>query len=484
MKFNTNLFYEREYCIMGCLDDFLATIGEGVIIGSAKGGGWRDMHNTMDLEFQESNEPLQTYATYVDADEQLQRYASYFDVDVNLGHDGDESNDEGIMGKIFDTPHDAYTFYNQYSFLHGFGIRIHWAYKNKTINEAYRKMYVCNKEGFKRLKANSSCGYAKKRRRNLRTGCKAMLRISKGKDGKWFVDMFNDTHNHELSITPTKVMKHRSHGKSHRSLACKSLMVELGQSGLKPSQIKKVVNAMKAPFDIDVTSKQCVDVLSEKRRQYKVSKSTEEIKYWVGQVNVDKAHWRFVSYRFMNQVDVICSCVKFETYGILCKHSLYVMKKRNVQTLPDHYILPRWTLDARFRVGARSVGLKDMNTETEVSALTLWYVRSNCTKAIEHAKNTPSKIKKFNNLVINPNGPQNASQDSCMRTFQVDMVPQISIRDPIVLTNTKGRPKNASKIKSSLEVEKKKRTCSHCKGLGHYTTSCPSKKAEEALQDK
>lgn len=26
---------------MGCLDDFLATIGEGVIIGSAKGGGWR-----------------------------------------------------------------------------------------------------------------------------------------------------------------------------------------------------------------------------------------------------------------------------------------------------------------------------------------------------------------------------------------------------------------------------------------------------------
>nr|KAJ0225211.1 hypothetical protein LSAT_V11C100022720 [Lactuca sativa] len=109
-------------------------------------------------------------------------------------------------------------------------------------------MYVCNKEGFKILKANSSCGYAKKRRRNLRTGCKAMLRISKWKYGKWFVGMFNDTHNHELSITPTKVMKHRSHGKSHRSLECISLMVELGQLGLNPSQIKKVVNAMKAPF--------------------------------------------------------------------------------------------------------------------------------------------------------------------------------------------------------------------------------------------
>ncbi|CAI9268168.1 unnamed protein product [Lactuca saligna] len=109
----------------------------------------------MGLEFQVPEEPLQTYATYVDANEPLQTDASYVDIDVNLLHDGDENNDEG---------------------------------------------------------------------------------------------MFNDAHNHELSITPTKVMKHHSHGKSHRSLACKSLMVELGQSGLYPLQIKKVVNAMKAPF--------------------------------------------------------------------------------------------------------------------------------------------------------------------------------------------------------------------------------------------
>ncbi|XP_023766087.2 protein FAR1-RELATED SEQUENCE 5-like [Lactuca sativa] len=205
------------------------------------------------------------------------------DVNVNLGHDGDES----IMGKVFNTPHDAYTFYNQYAFLHGFGIRIHWDYKNKTTNEAYRKMYVCNKEGFKRSKTNSSCVGAKKRRRDLRTGCQAMLRISKGKDGLWFVDMFNDTHNHELSTTPTKVMKHRSHRKLHRSLACKSLMIELGQSGLKPSQIKKAVNAMKTPQDIDVTSKQCVDVLSEQRRQYKGKEFYGLIKHFQDKALVD-----------------------------------------------------------------------------------------------------------------------------------------------------------------------------------------------------
>ncbi|KAI3721972.1 hypothetical protein L2E82_32993 [Cichorium intybus] len=632
----------------------------------------------------------------------------------------DEGNgkDESILGKVFDTPDDAYTFYNDYAFLHGFGIRIHHKYKNKTTNEHYRKIYVCDKEGFKRSNDNTSSGNEKKRRRDVRTGCKAMLRISKQKDGKWFVDIYNDTHNHGLSMTPTKVMKHRSHAKFHRSMECKSLMVELGQAGLRPCQIKKAINAMNTSNEANVTSKQCADVLSEQRKQYRgkefyglikhfqdkalldndqyfamdlgddgcprnifwadgrsrdaynkfgdvvvfdvtymtnkfkmpfapfvgvnhhgqsilfggallenekeetfewlfdhflrcmfgnypkaiitdqdkaignavkklfpdtrhrfcawhikkhelehlrpyvarysdfqesyrewvksdtveefetrwevirskyelesncwvsemynqrihwakaflkdtffagmttsgrsesihsffdgyvnsrtmlnefvlqydkavesrraaeededfktmnsravlssvhpieakagecytrkvfdifkkewmeattnlthetLRKSTEEIEYRVGQLNVDKTYWRIVSFRSLKQVHVTCSCAKYETYGILCKHSLYVMKKRHVETLPSHYILPRWTLSA---------------------------------------------------------------------SSQVDMMPQLSVRDPLGPTNTKGRPKNATRLKSSLEVSKR-RTCSYCQGLGHYVSSCSKKK--------
>ena len=104
---------------------------------------------------------------------------------VNMGCDEIEINDDNILGKKFNTPDDAYTFDNQYAFLHGFGIRKHWDYKNKTTNEVYRKLYVCNKEGFKRQKGNSSNEVSKKRRRDVRTGCKAELRISKTKDRKW-----------------------------------------------------------------------------------------------------------------------------------------------------------------------------------------------------------------------------------------------------------------------------------------------------------
>ncbi|XP_052619736.1 protein FAR1-RELATED SEQUENCE 8-like [Lactuca sativa] len=139
-----------------------------------------------------------------------------------------KSKDESIVGMVFDTPDDAYTFYNDYAFLHGFGIRRDSTFKHKSTKEPYRKIYVCDKEGFKRLDDNASSGIEKKRRREVRLGCKAELRISKNKDGKWFVDTFNDTHNHDMSMTPTKVMKHRSHNKFHRSMECKSLMVKLG----------------------------------------------------------------------------------------------------------------------------------------------------------------------------------------------------------------------------------------------------------------
>ncbi|GJR39375.1 FAR1-related sequence 5-like protein, partial [Tanacetum coccineum] len=186
---------------------------------------------------------------------------------VNFICDANQINDDNIIGKFFDTPDDAYTFYNQYAFVHGFGIRIHWKYKNKTTNEVYRKLFVCNKQGFKKQKGDNSSEVSKKRRRDVRTGCEAELWISKTKGGKWCVDIFNDTHNHDLTTTPTKVMKHRSHNKFHRSMACKSLMVELGKSGLRPCQVRKVVNAMKSPNEPTITSKQCAHILAEERKK-------------------------------------------------------------------------------------------------------------------------------------------------------------------------------------------------------------------------
>ena len=69
----------------------------------------------------------------------------------------------------------------------------------------------------------------------------------------------------------------------------------------------------------------------------------------------------------------------------------------------------------------------------------------------------------------------NASPDPGVGSSQVDMIPQISIRDPQVPITTKGRPKRATRIKFPLEAPKKRR-CSYCKVLGHYRSACKKKK--------
>ncbi|XP_023763920.2 protein FAR1-RELATED SEQUENCE 5-like [Lactuca sativa] len=221
-------------------------------------------------------------------------------------------------------------------------------------------------------------------------------------------------------------------------------------------------------------------------------KTTEESTYRVGQLDVDKKYWRIVTFRSLDQVSVTCSCAKYETNGILCKHSLYVMKKKHVKELPSHYILPRWTLSVRYKLGSASIGLGKMNNENGVSAYTLWCVRSNFTKLIEQARDSPSEIQKVNTILISllddqtnrkkSTSLENISQGSCMGVSQIDMMSQLSVRDPLGPSTTKGRPKVASRIRSSLEAPKK-RTCSYCQGLGHYTTSCSKRKSDESLEE-
>ena len=44
---------------------------------------------------------------------------------------------------------------------------------------------------------------------------------------------------------------------------------------------------------------------------------------------------------------VECNCMKFNFIGILCVHALKVLDKKNIRRLPAHYILKRWTKDAK-----------------------------------------------------------------------------------------------------------------------------------------
>ncbi|KAJ0085960.1 hypothetical protein Patl1_09324 [Pistacia atlantica] len=70
-----------------------------------------------------------------------------------------------------------------------------------------------------------------------------------------------------------------------------------------------------------------------------------EIIYRVAKFGEDhKAH--FVRFNVFEK-KASCSCQMFEFSGIICRHILAVFRVTNVLTLPSHYILKRWTRNAK-----------------------------------------------------------------------------------------------------------------------------------------
>ncbi|KAK2995484.1 hypothetical protein RJ640_016840, partial [Escallonia rubra] len=226
------------------------------------------------------------------------------------------------------------------------------------------------------------------------------------------------------------------------------------------------------------------------------SKEPNITKYGVGLITVDKEKWRTTYYYSAKDVRASCSSANFEMAGMLCKYILYIFKKKKIIDLPEYYILPRWTINARYKVGYvddRMDEISRYSAEKGVSLLTLWSVRAKFSRAIENARNSPSEICEVDSWLSSFLEKQDARKneenfiggkmgnqvDSSIGISQVESMNQISIRDPTAPVKTKGRPKVATRLKSSVELakeEKKQRNCAYCHGKGHYPTGCAKQK--------
>ncbi|KAK3026231.1 hypothetical protein RJ639_040516, partial [Escallonia herrerae] len=181
----------------------------------------------------------------------------------NEGNENFDNFDSQLIdGKTFDTLEAAYDLYNQYALLNGFGTRKHNAHKIRATGAIFRRQFVCNKEGFKKLD-DKRPNVNEKRHKDLRTGYEAMMQVTLSKKlGMWF----QDVHNHPLTTTPSKVSKHRFHNKYHRTNVWKCLVFDLNHEGLKASQITRVVNVMKPSEEADVTPRQCSSIICVERK--------------------------------------------------------------------------------------------------------------------------------------------------------------------------------------------------------------------------
>lgn len=86
-----------------------------------------------------------------------------------------------------------------------------------------------------------------------------------------------------------------------------------------------------------------------------------------------------------------CSCQMFEYSGILCRHVLTVFTVTNVLTLPPHYILKRWTKNAK--VGS---ALDDRAVEQECQESVTVRYNNLCREAIRCVEEGATTVETYN----------------------------------------------------------------------------------------
>ncbi|KAM1031523.1 hypothetical protein ACFX2C_035300 [Malus domestica] len=96
----------------------------------------------------------------------------------------------------------------------------------------------------------------------------------------------------------------------------------------------------------------------------------EIITYQVAKFGEDHKAY-FVKFNVLEMM-ATCSCQMFEFSGLLCRHVLAVFRVTNVLTLPSHYILKRWTRNAK-----SSVMLEERSSDVYTNYLESHTVRFN-----------------------------------------------------------------------------------------------------------
>ncbi|GAB2254152.1 hypothetical protein Droror1_Dr00021961 [Drosera rotundifolia] len=132
-----------------------------------------------------------------------------------------------------------------------------------------------------------------------------------------------------------------------------------------------------------------------------VSKINNVHVYLVGLRKVEKSFWRKVEYDPNGGSKCTCLCGKFETYGLLCKHVLHVLIKKQATTIPKQYILRRWTIDARYKTGNID-GLNTMHNDGygyKVNPLRVWALGRRIILLVQNASEDHQSLEELESFI-------------------------------------------------------------------------------------
>ncbi|KAG2666757.1 hypothetical protein I3760_15G079000 [Carya illinoinensis] len=183
-----------------------------------------------------------------------------------------------------------------------------------------------------------------------------------------------------------------------------------------------------------------------------------------------------------------CTCHKWEFMGILCRHILCVFgKKMKLDRLPQHYVLERWTINAKSRPipdipspeGHIREGLDEPTMRKTKTMLQLYDIVELGSQSVAKHNHLTVALEKVHKELLEMKDNVECSRACEPTKDDHNMGSQVisnfsqTVQDPPRVP-TKRRPKSLRAKNPKETHATKKRHCSICKNEGHAKNNCPS----------
>ncbi|PWA32064.1 FAR1 DNA binding domain, Zinc finger, SWIM-type, MULE transposase domain, FHY3/FAR1 family [Artemisia annua] len=195
----------------------------------------------------------------------------------------------------------------------------------------------------------------------------------------------------------------------------------------------------------------------------------------------------------LSDITTSCSCRRFESYGLLCRHIFYVLRLCDINDFPKKYMLKRWSKNAvPHRSTDRNMHLQAMGDKNKLAEIAIREIYDSVEMSINSLVKDIEKFHVYRDTLLDLKSEAISNTQSCANLKKNEFFASLlGVTEPEEIlihapTNVHNKGDRSNKrFKSPIEFARPKastvlRKCNTCgaREKGHDTRTCPKKQGK------
>ncbi|XP_074293653.1 protein FAR1-RELATED SEQUENCE 1-like [Silene latifolia] len=176
-----------------------------------------------------------------------------------------------------------------------------------------------------------------------------------------------------------------------------------------------------------------------------------------------------------------CSCTLFERTGILCRHIIWIFSANGMKTIPDDYVVNRWTKEyLRLRIfncNGEGTDNMEINDEKQIAMSIMWS-EVHRTLGLLRGKGV-TDLESFSAIIRGFKDTLSPLGEVLNKNQQIEKILHCTASEVVTIflpKNSKNKGSGVVSLTKALALARKpKRKCKNCKIMtNHDKRNCPN----------